>query len=357
MRTNWPLVSVVIPNYNGRKNLGELLDKCLSVVLQNDYPSFEVIFVDNASTDDSVGYVRRKHGKSSVLLRVVPLEKNHGYAGGINIGVRHASPSSKYIFVLTTDVEIRKNLMRKLVTFLETKDHKDIATVHPLVYDNSRGMFIGELHVQYPGCDPLNPWFVEYDKTNPVEVSYPAGEAFMVRKDLFADIRGFDERYYMYCEDLDLGLRMRLRGFKCVLCPKVTVIHHRSKTSEKELSHSYFMYMNERNRLYTCLKILRKRSLVALAISETSKLAAFAILSVLNKEYRFRLDAYLQAILHVMRDRPSIKLARKNIQQRRVVSDHQLFSLMRSALSRKSMIPFLENLFSTISIPLYEIFT
>jgi GT2 family glycosyltransferase len=357
MRMNWPLVSVVIPNYNGKKNLGELLDRCLSAVLESDYPSFEVVFVDNASTDDSVAYVKRMHERSSIALRVIPLGRNHGYAGGINAGVRRTKPASTYVFVLTTDVEIKKNLIRELVTLLERKDNGNVATVHPLVYDKSRDMFIGELHAQYPSCDPLNPWFSKYDRTGLVEVSFPAGEAFMVRKDVFANIGGFDERYYMYCEDLDLGLRLRLRGYKCVLYPDEIIVHHRSKTSGKELSYSYFQYINERNRLYTCLKVLCKRSLAALAISEASKLIGFAVLSLFSKKRKLRLSAYLHAIRQVMRDRPSLRLTRKDVQQRRVVSDHQLFSLMCGAQLRKSMIPHLENIFLTVSLPLYKIFT
>jgi len=353
---SWPKVSVIIPNYNGRRNLGKLLDKCLSSVLKSNYPHFEVIFVDNASTDDSVSYVKQKY-KNSSRFKIVLLNKNYGYAGGINIGVRHADPKSKYFFILTTDVEITKNLIKKLVTLFEkyNREYMHIATIHPLIYDKSRGMFIGELFVQYPGCDPLHPWFAVYNNRKPVEVSFPAGEVFMVRKDAFINVGGFDEKYFMYCEDLDLGLRLRLKGYKCLLYPGEVVIHYRSMTSKKELKPPFFSFIIERNRLYTCLKILHRKSLPALIIYEIFRLLGFIMLSTFDKEYRYRLAGYFYAIREIKRRLILLQKVRKRIQESRFISDHELFDLMYNALLRKPMIPLFEKLLLPLSLILYRL--
>jgi len=352
----WPKVSVIIPNYNGRKNLGNLLDKCLSNALESNYSNLEVIFVDNHSTDDSVSYVEKKYADFK-QLKIIQLSRNYGYAGAINIGLKNADKSSKYILILTTDVEIPKNLIRNFVLLFEQYKHVRIGTIHPLIYDTSCNMFIGELYVQYPGCDPLHPWFTKYSGNKLVEVSFPAGEVFMIKKKVIDEVNGFDKRYFMYYEDVDLGLRLRLKGYKNFLCPWQIAIHHRSATAKGELRPLFYSYIYERNKLYTCLKILSKKSLLALLFHETFRLLGMTLLSIFIKHYKYRLRSYLHIIHKIKKKYLIIKKEREIIQKNRFINDRQLFNLMYKALLNKMKIPLLERFLLPSSILLYKLFS
>jgi GT2 family glycosyltransferase len=91
-----PKFSIVSLNYNGRKILGPLLDAHLSSLLNTAYDDFEIVFVDNGSSDDSVDYVRTNF--SNERLKIVPLEKNYGYAKGNNLALKFVNPSTDIVF-------------------------------------------------------------------------------------------------------------------------------------------------------------------------------------------------------------------------------------------------------------------
>jgi len=86
---DYPLVSVIILNYNGLKNFRDILEECIRSVLNTDYPNFEVLFVDNASTDESVDFIKKKFG-GDTRLRIIQNERNLGFAEGNNIGIKNA---------------------------------------------------------------------------------------------------------------------------------------------------------------------------------------------------------------------------------------------------------------------------
>ena len=111
-----PLVSLIVINYNGKSKLGSLLDKCLSSLLNTDYANFEILFVDNNSTDDSVEYVMKKF--NDPRIRIIRLEKNYGYAGAVNRALKHAK--GEFIAVLNNDVIVNKDWLKHIITFLSS---------------------------------------------------------------------------------------------------------------------------------------------------------------------------------------------------------------------------------------------
>ncbi|MEM3833375.1 MAG: glycosyltransferase family 2 protein [Thermoprotei archaeon] len=108
----FPLVSVIILNYNGLK----YIDKCLKSVLCTDYPNFEVIFVDNASTDESCEYLERRYSFNP-RTKIVKNPENYGFAKGNDVGANHAS--GKYIVFLNVDTKVDPAWLTKLVSTLE----------------------------------------------------------------------------------------------------------------------------------------------------------------------------------------------------------------------------------------------
>jgi len=108
-----PGVSVIVLNWNGK----HFLDKCLSSLLNQNYPNYDVLLVDNGSIDGSVGFVEEKFGKNA-KLRILALNENHGFSKGNNIGIKCAQ--SDYVIILNNDTEARKNFITELVNIAES---------------------------------------------------------------------------------------------------------------------------------------------------------------------------------------------------------------------------------------------
>ena len=96
---NYPKVSIIILNYNGRKFLGCFLEKAIESAINQDYPNIEVLFIDNGSTDDSYQYVKFMYDKN---IKVIKFNKNYGYCLGNNLATRHISGDSKYILFMNS---------------------------------------------------------------------------------------------------------------------------------------------------------------------------------------------------------------------------------------------------------------
>ena len=112
---NEPMVSVIVLNWNGKR----FLDKCLSSLLNQDYSNFEVLLVDNGSSDDSVEFVRTVFGKDD-KLRIVALRENYGFSKGNKIGIQHAR--GDYVIILNNDTEVKKNFVKELTKTAESED-------------------------------------------------------------------------------------------------------------------------------------------------------------------------------------------------------------------------------------------
>jgi len=257
---NYPSVSVVILNYNGRKNLGEhLLHSCLLSVLSSDYPDFEVIYVDNGSTDGSVEYVREKFAKDP-KLSVLAYPENYGFARGNNLALKHTH--GDYVIFLNNDVEVEKPWMRELTRVLESDESIGMAQCKILSFD--------KIHIQTAGnlLDPtLVTYFVgdnrkdqgRYDKI--CEITYACGAAFIARRAMIDKIGLFDPNYFFYHDDCDLGWRARLAGFKIVLVPTSVVYHKGQGTSASTFKKNQALYFLFTSRLGLLIKNLSMRNL------------------------------------------------------------------------------------------------
>ncbi len=241
-----PLVSVVVVNWNGK----EYLEKCLPSLEKQTYPKFEVILVDNGSTDDSLNFIEKHY---SNFVKVIRNPENFGFSRGCNTGVQAAQ--GKYIAVLNNDTEVDPHWLEELVKVAE-KDEKVgmCATKIYSYYDRKTIDCVG--HLIYPdglnrGRGRLEIDKGQYDKEE--EVFSPSGCAALYRNKMLEEIGLFDETYFAYGEDIDLGIRGRLAGWKCVYVPSAVVYHMYSMTSGKYSSLKAFYV--ERNRIWVLLKL------------------------------------------------------------------------------------------------------
>ncbi|MBT6735414.1 glycosyltransferase family 2 protein [Candidatus Woesearchaeota archaeon] len=249
--------SIIILNWNGKG----LIKDCLNSVYNQTYKNFEVYFIDNGSTDNSIAHVKKNFPKSNIFQ----LDKNKGFAKGMNEGIKKSlkDNKTKYIVCLNNDTIVDKNWLKELI---KTADRgKKIGMVSSKAYfktgeiQNAGLSLEGPLQLNKPGGISIG--FGKKDKevnlNSDKEIFVPGGVAPLYKREMLEEIyrrdkEFFDERYFAYAEDLDLGFRGRLLGWKSYLSVNAKLIHLHSITGGS--ASKFKAYYSERNTLLTAFK-------------------------------------------------------------------------------------------------------
>lgn len=247
-----PLASIIILNYNG----ADVVIKCMQTVLDTDYPNFEVIFVDNNSTDGSYESIVSQFGTDRRLI-LVKNDVNKGFAEGNNVGLNYAKGS--YITLLNNDTEVERNWLTEVIRVAESE--KKIGIIQSKIFFwynrdvlESAGAFIDKCGYGFERGLIKN----SKDLYNRVEeIFYANGAAVTIkRKSLERMSSGknelFDPDFFFAYEDVDLSWRMRLAGYKTVIAPCSIVYHRRSTTTSRKRGRLVFHHC--KNRILTLVK-------------------------------------------------------------------------------------------------------
>ncbi|MFZ2411959.1 MAG: glycosyltransferase family 2 protein [Candidatus Methanoperedens sp.] len=245
-------VSVVVVNYNGKK----YLSSCLSSLENQTYSDFEVILVDNASTDGSVEYVKAYFPS----VRIIENPKNYGFAKGNNIGIKEAK--GELIATLNNDTEVTPAWLEELVRSINSDENVGMCASKLLFMKNRKMINSTGICISRSGacwdrgmfeCDNGQYEFIG-------EVFGPCAGAAMYRKNMLEEIGLFDEDFYAYMEDVDLAFRGRLAGWKCLYVPKAVVYHVHGGTAG--YATDYTIYYGNRNIIWNCIKNFPHRLLI-----------------------------------------------------------------------------------------------
>ena len=223
-----PRVSIVILNWNGRHHLGP----CFSTLRRLDYPEdrFEVILVDNGSDDGSQEEVRRKHS----WVRLIENDRNHGFSAGCNQGALAAAQGEldpEILVFLNNDIHVDEGFLRELVAPV-VRGEAAATTAKMMSWDgkllnsaaggmNFHGIGIQRGYLKEP--DPM------YDV--PRKTLFACGGAMAMDREAYFDVGGFDEEFFAYYEDVDLGWRTWVLGYEVRYAPTAVCYHHHSSTS------------------------------------------------------------------------------------------------------------------------------
>lgn len=230
-------ISIIIVSFNTKN----LLKKCLvSIFKFFKGINFEVIVVDNASSDDSIQAVRNFDE-----VRVIQNKKNLGFGTANNQGAKISK--GRWLFFLNSDAYLIDNSIAKLLEKL-SKNPK-IGTVGPLILNENKtiqqsiGFFPNLPKIFYwmsfiddlPGGELLKPYHLDHDRFYHREqkVDWITGAAMLVKREVFEKIKGFDEKIFLYGEDVDLCYRIEKAGFQIVFSPLAKVIHLGRGSSER----------------------------------------------------------------------------------------------------------------------------
>ncbi len=241
-----PAISVIIVNLNGEKYLRD----CLAALSAQTFRDFEVIVVDNGSQDRSLDLVRDEFE----WVKVIPLDENTGFARGNNVGFE--ASSGRYIATLNNDTVVDRDWLGALVEAAGADERVGMVASKILLGNegnqlDSAGMLVypDGMTRQRGRGEPDDGRFDEAE-----EILFPSACAALYRREMIKETGFFDEDFFSYCEDADLGLRARLAGWKAVMAPGAVVRHLYSQTGGKY--SDFKAYHVERNHVWVLLKNL-----------------------------------------------------------------------------------------------------
>lgn len=220
-RAGAPIVSVIIVNYNGLK----FLIDCLKSLIDQSYAGFEIVVVDNASEDGSIEFIESEFPEVKVIKNL----DNLGYAGGLNAGIRETR--GPYIMTLNNDTRVEPRCIERLVEAMAGDECIGMCATKMLFPDqriNSTGISITRSGAAWDrGIFEVDKG--QYDASE--EIFAPCAGAALYRRAMLNEIGLFDEDFFLYIEDVDLGFRGHLSGWKCLYVPGAVVYHHQGGTA------------------------------------------------------------------------------------------------------------------------------
>jgi GT2 family glycosyltransferase len=308
-----PDVSVIIVNYNGRFHL----DTCLRSLSAQEGVPFEIILVDNASVDGSVDFVR----DSFPSVRLLALGVNEGFAGGNNRGAAQAR--GRLLVFLNNDTRVEPGWLVALRDGLTWSP--DVAMV------TSRIVFMHDPTILDSAGDGVTRAGGAFKRGHGGsatrylrrrEVFGACGAAFLIVREVFEEVEGFDEDFFLSHEDVDLSYRVRLRGYRCVYMPEAVVRHAGSATLGRVSELSVFY--GQRNLEWTYVK-----NTPGWVLPLTLPLHAVYVIAACGYfTYAGRLGAFLSAKKAAVRGLPRMWRKRRQVQAARRASTREIWNLL-----------------------------
>jgi len=252
-------LAIVILNWNGQK----FLEQFLPALIQFSPKYSEIIIADNASTDNSIDFLKNNYP----FLKIIQNNENGGFSKGYNRALSQIE--AKYYCLLNSDVEVTENWVEPIISLLDNVP--EVSVVQPKLlsfkhreqfeYAGACGGFID--HLGYPFCrgrvfEHLENDNKQYEEA--MEMFWATGAALFVRSSVFHAIKGLDEDFFAHMEEIDFCWRVKNLGYKIMVEPKSVVFHIGGGTLPKNSAKK--TYLNFRNNLFLLLKNLPKRRLL-----------------------------------------------------------------------------------------------
>lgn len=239
-------ISVLIVNWNGEHFLME----CLTALLAQTVSPHEIILLDNASTDKSIEIVRQFPS-----VRLIALDQNTGFSRGNNLAAAEISEESEWIALLNPDAFAEPRWLETLIESVKSNPEFDVfgsklvnASVPTLLDGAGDAYHLSGLVWRMEHGSP-----VSISSESEHEIFSPCAAAALYRRSAWQAIGGLDEDYFCYVEDVDLGFRIRLAGYRCLYVPR-SIVHHVGSGTTGGQHSAFAMYHGHRNLVWTFVK-------------------------------------------------------------------------------------------------------
>jgi GT2 family glycosyltransferase len=314
-----PLISVIVVHHNNVVYLKDLLPD----LAKQDYPNYEVIVVDNGSTDNSIRYVSKNHPS----VRIVKSKINLGFAAGNNIGVR--ASSGKYIVLLNNDTRVSHTYLNDFVKVFKINKNIGIAQ-SKIILTNDRGLdtcggFWTSLSFLYYIGNYKDPNKKIYN--TPFKIFAGKGASLLVKREVIDKIGLFDNDFWNYYEETDFCHRAWISGWETWYWPNAVCLHKMGGTS-LTFKNDYVQFHNYKNKLCSYLKNLELFEL-AKVIPIFTVLSLMISLIWLIKLKPHHALALIKAIAWNIRNLKKTYTKRLAIQRNRKVSDSNIWKIVR----------------------------
>lgn len=304
-----PSVSIIVISFNNR----QYVDGCLGALTTQSYEAAEIIVVDNASVDGTAEYIEANYPN----VRLIRAGDNLGFGGGNNLGASHAT--SKYLAFINMDTVADPEWLTPLITMHEENPDVGLTTTKILLLNEPDHINTCGNDVHLAGFAYLRGWLQPASAlAGPADVASISGAAFVISRELFEKLGGFDEWFNpAYVEDTDLSWRARLLGYRCRYVPNSVVYHDYSPRFSPE---KYSMI--ERNRYQMLIKSFSLHTILllipALLLSEVVSWG-FAVLAG-PRHIRAKLGTYRWLAKHMS----NLIERRREVQRTRLADDRDL---------------------------------
>ena len=328
--TDKVIATAIVLNYNGRG----FVEESVRSLLEQDLPGLEVLVVDNGSTDGSGDDIERAFAGRVRLLRA---PRNLGFGAGNNLGIREAR--GRHLILLNNDAVAAPSFARELVVAAEADPRVGMVAARVLDYKH-RSVLDTVGHLLYPdglnrGRGRLEEDVGQYDHCR--EALFPSGAAALYARRMLDDIGLFDERFFLYGDDAELGLRGRVAGWTCALAPRAIAYHHYSRSAGAYSSLKAFYV--ERNRVLVLLRLF-PFSLILVSPAYTSVRLALSAWGALTGRGAAGRLARERSVLHLalvavrayasaLRAMPHVLRERWRHRDRRRLSTAEFVALLR----------------------------
>jgi GT2 family glycosyltransferase len=321
----WTKVTVVIVNWNGER----FLDRCLSALLAQTVVPHEIILVDNASSDASLDIVRRFPS-----VRLLAQNENLGFAHGNNLAIKAASPDSEWIALLNPDAFVEVDWLACLLVAAQNNPDFD-AFSSKLVNAADSQLLDGvgdTYHMSGFAWRMGHGIPVATYSEQAREVFSPCAAAALYRRSALLEVGGFDEDFFCYVEDVDLGFRLRLAGYRCLYVPS-SVAHHVGSGTTGGQHSDFAVFHGHRNLVWTYIKDMPGALFWVLLPFHI----VMNVITVINFVVRGQGKVILKVKRDAIKGIPEMWRKRRDIQARRRASVKDIWRVLdkRLSLSRK----------------------
>jgi len=306
------VISVVIPTWNGL----QLLNKCLQSLREQSFKEFEIIVVDNGSTDGTVDWLK----KNAPDVETVALERNFGFSGAVNAGIR--TSEREFVVLLNNDTVVTPDWLKAFVDASEKYQNTSIFTSKvivnspPYLIDTAGdGFTIAGFGYKIGWMSPETSF---YSRSR--HVFGASGCSSMYRRKIFDEIGYFDEDFFAFAEDLDFSFRALIAGHKIIYVPDSRVFHSVRATARKKTA----LFLYHRNLIWLIYKNFPWQLLLLYFPHMFSHTLFIAVKSVLQGWFPIYFKSLKQGLLNLNK----MKQKRRDIQESRILTIDELRHLL-----------------------------